>query len=211
LIDAVSAGELRASDAGGLAGPSCRPSTAGNLESSAGRGRQAASERTGVAWLGLVWFCYSRLMITGVSSLLHYREYELVLILLVTVFSLPHPLSFQRALLLPAENKKSPSSYLVFLSLSNPRQTRNSSFVARCRSPSCDSARTELWASRCLRNRCSPENPARGVRAIRFLGEQLCDCSHVFFVFFLVTSRSRESALRTSSCIACDPLLRATH
>jgi hypothetical protein len=118
----------------------------------------------------VAWFCHSRLMIAGVSSLLHYRGYELVLILSVTVSSLLHLLSFLLALLLPAKNKKSPSSYLVFLSLLNPRQTRNSSSAAQCRSPSCDSACTKPWESRCLQNHCSPENPAWGVRAIRFLG-----------------------------------------
>jgi hypothetical protein len=107
---------------------------------------------------GVAWFCHSRLMIAGVSSLLHYKGYELVLILSVTVLSLPHLLSFRLALLLPAENKKCPTSYLVFLSLPNPRQTRNSSSAARRRSPSRDSTRTEPRESRCLRNRCSPEN-----------------------------------------------------
>jgi hypothetical protein len=120
-------------------------------------------------WRGLAWFCHSRLMIAGVLSLLHYGGYELVLILSVTVLSLPHLLSFRLALLLPAENKKSPSSYLMFFSLPNQRQTRNSSSVAQCRSPSCDSACMEPRDSRCLRNRCSPKNPARGVWAFRFL------------------------------------------
>jgi hypothetical protein len=131
-------------------------------------GRQEGGKR--VDGRGVAWFCHSRLMITRVLNLLHYGGYELVLILLVTILALLHFLSFRVVLHLPAENKKSPNSYLVFLSLSNSRQTRNSSSTARCRSPSCDSARTEPRESRCLQNRCSPENPARGVRAILVFG-----------------------------------------
>jgi hypothetical protein len=96
-------------------------------------------------------------------------------------------------------------------------------------SPSCDSARTEPRESRCLRNRCSPENLARGVRAIRFLGSDYAtaptssssrttlstssssSCWRSRDCYFLVTTRSRDSALRISSCNDCGQLLRATH
>jgi hypothetical protein len=67
--------------------------------------------------------------------------------------------------------------------------------AARWLSPSYDSARMEPQESRCLRNPCSLENPARGVRQLGFWGalprlltSSSCWRSRdIVFVFFLMT------------------------